>query len=87
MSSGQYFSQVAQDKSPLKTPGSPFPEGSPRPGLRRYGDSINKNEKPDDQYNAWELYNETAMDYDRQMLKEWEGALSTLLIFVRILIF
>ncbi|PVF96819.1 hypothetical protein CPB86DRAFT_679520, partial [Serendipita vermifera] len=29
----------------------------------------------------WELYNEIASDHDRRMLKEWEDALSTLLIF------
>jgi hypothetical protein len=37
-----------------------------------------------DQCNAWSLYNETALEYDRQMMKEWVDALSVLLIFVGI---
>jgi hypothetical protein len=30
----------------------------------------------------WQLYNEKAMIYDREMLKEWEDNLSLLLVFV-----
>jgi hypothetical protein len=37
-----------------------------------------------DQCNAWSLYNESALEYDRQMMKEWVDALSVLLIFVGI---
>lgn len=30
----------------------------------------------------WELYNDRAALYDREMLKEWDDNLSTLLLFV-----
>ena len=34
--------------------------------------------------NAWELYNDKARLFDQEMLKEWEGNLSILLVFVRL---
>jgi len=30
----------------------------------------------------WQLYNEKAINYDREMIKEWEDDLSILLLFV-----
>jgi hypothetical protein len=53
----------------------------------RFGRSRNPN-KPSDPFvvtkdtTAWEIYNHKASEVDREMIKDWNDSLNTLLIFV-----
>jgi hypothetical protein len=62
-------------------------EGETKPPLRGFGLARDAR-KPGEPLNmtenttVWEIYNHEAGKVDREMIKDWNGSLNTLLIFV-----
>lgn len=70
-------------------------QGYPPTTARKFGirTQTSSNQPPHDEINtdskarettAWEVYNKRALIVDRELIKDWNDTLNTLLIFVRI---